>query len=245
MIKFFRKIRQKLLSQGKTGKYMKYAIGEILLVVIGIIIALQVNNWNQERIERNEEQIIFKKFIDNLNQDKSTIEYVLNLNKNKLVTASKLHELSNNESIDFEEIDVNQISTGIRRPLIFTERNKATIERIKDQKIRNQLIEYAFLEKRFEEVIIANNQFVRESVRSFLRKNKIFNLDDVITKNKLEDVYAVKNSTLKIDVLKENLDGFEPIIFEVHMYSLAIIEDGNSLLDKNEVLVENLQDLIK
>ena len=49
MIKFFRKIRQKLLSEGKTGKYLKYAIGEIILVVIGILIALQINNWNEER----------------------------------------------------------------------------------------------------------------------------------------------------------------------------------------------------
>ena len=49
MIKFFRKIRQNLLSEGKTGKYFKYAIGEILLVVIGILIALQINNWNEKR----------------------------------------------------------------------------------------------------------------------------------------------------------------------------------------------------
>lgn len=49
MIKFFRKIRQNLLSEGKTGKYLKYAIGEILLVVIGILIALQINNWNEKR----------------------------------------------------------------------------------------------------------------------------------------------------------------------------------------------------
>ncbi|WP_052461167.1 DUF6090 family protein [Psychroserpens mesophilus] len=47
MIKFFRKIRQNLLSEGKTGKYLKYAVGEIVLVVIGILIALQINNWNQ------------------------------------------------------------------------------------------------------------------------------------------------------------------------------------------------------
>jgi len=49
MLKFFRKIRKDLLSDGKTGKYLKYAIGEIVLVVIGILIALQINNWNENR----------------------------------------------------------------------------------------------------------------------------------------------------------------------------------------------------
>ncbi len=49
MIKFFRKIRQQLLSQNRFSKYMLYAIGEILLVVIGILIALSINNWNEER----------------------------------------------------------------------------------------------------------------------------------------------------------------------------------------------------
>jgi len=49
MIKLFRKIRQNLLSEGKTRKYLKYAVGEILLVVIGILIALQINNWNEEQ----------------------------------------------------------------------------------------------------------------------------------------------------------------------------------------------------
>ncbi|WP_115461322.1 DUF6090 family protein [Winogradskyella aurantiaca] len=53
MIKFFRRIRQNLLSEGKTGKYFKYAIGEILLVVIGILIALQVNNWNESQKKRH------------------------------------------------------------------------------------------------------------------------------------------------------------------------------------------------
>ena len=49
MIKFFRKIRQNLLMENKTRKYFKYAIGEIILVVIGILIALQINNWNENR----------------------------------------------------------------------------------------------------------------------------------------------------------------------------------------------------
>ena len=49
MAKFFRKIRYKLMDENKTSKYLKYAIGEIVLVVIGILIALQINNWNEER----------------------------------------------------------------------------------------------------------------------------------------------------------------------------------------------------
>jgi hypothetical protein len=51
MIQFFRKIRRKLVSEGKTVQYVKYAIGEIALVVIGILIALQINNWNQGKID--------------------------------------------------------------------------------------------------------------------------------------------------------------------------------------------------
>ena len=49
MIKFFRKIRYDLMEKNKTGKYLKYAVGEIILVVIGILIALQINNWNEQR----------------------------------------------------------------------------------------------------------------------------------------------------------------------------------------------------
>ena len=49
MIKIFRNIRKKLLTEGKTTKYFKYAIGEIILVVIGILIALQINNWNTNK----------------------------------------------------------------------------------------------------------------------------------------------------------------------------------------------------
>jgi len=52
MIQFFRKIRQRLLTEGKLSKYLIYALGEIALVVIGILIALQINTWNEERKER-------------------------------------------------------------------------------------------------------------------------------------------------------------------------------------------------
>ncbi len=100
MIKFFRKIRQNLLMENKTGKYFKYAIGEIVLVVIGILIALQINNWNQQRQNRQKETIILKQihkdFISNkiqldsiiINNEKS-IEGCLNIIKNLPFKAEK------------------------------------------------------------------------------------------------------------------------------------------------------------
>ena len=67
MIKFFRKIRQKMLSENKFSKYLIYSIGEIVLVVIGILIALQINNWNEERIKKIELQEHLKIMVENLN----------------------------------------------------------------------------------------------------------------------------------------------------------------------------------
>ena len=65
MIKFFRKIRYDLMEKNKTGKYLKYAIGEIVLVVIGILIALSLNNWNEHR----KEKLMVKGFLSNIRLD--------------------------------------------------------------------------------------------------------------------------------------------------------------------------------
>jgi hypothetical protein len=69
MIKFFRKIRQKLISENRVGKYLVYAIGEIILVVIGILIALQINNWNENRKRKNLEESTLMELKDNLLTD--------------------------------------------------------------------------------------------------------------------------------------------------------------------------------
>ncbi|MBK7873993.1 MAG: hypothetical protein IPJ74_26755 [Saprospiraceae bacterium] len=52
MLRFFRNIRRRLLDSGSLRKYLVYAVGEIILVVIGILIALQINNWNEGRKDR-------------------------------------------------------------------------------------------------------------------------------------------------------------------------------------------------
>ncbi|MCF7560143.1 DUF6090 family protein [Sabulilitoribacter multivorans] len=78
MLKFFRKIRQRLLTENKFSKYLIYAIGEIVLVVIGILIALQINNWNENRINENNETIILEtlqeEFLENKKRYSETIK---------------------------------------------------------------------------------------------------------------------------------------------------------------------------
>ena len=88
MIKFFRKIRQKMLTENKFGKYLLYAIGEIILVVIGILIALQINNWNELKKERKNEIIILNEIRDNLLFDLVDFESNITTFQNK-VTACK------------------------------------------------------------------------------------------------------------------------------------------------------------
>ena len=81
MIKFFRKIRQNLLMEnlptrqaGKTSKYFKYAIGEIVLVVIGILIALSINNWNENRKIKKENYLLSKRLLDEVNKNMASLE---------------------------------------------------------------------------------------------------------------------------------------------------------------------------
>jgi len=81
MIKFFRQIRQKLLSENKFSKYLIYAIGEIILVVIGILIALQVNNLNQEKKSSEQIDLLLNNLVEEVKQDIETLKSSAKLNE--------------------------------------------------------------------------------------------------------------------------------------------------------------------
>ena len=78
MIKFFRKIRYDLMEKNKTANYLKYAIGEIVLVVIGILIALQINNWNEERKDQLRLKNHYLELLNELNNDKESLKDIIN-----------------------------------------------------------------------------------------------------------------------------------------------------------------------
>ncbi len=84
MIQFFRKIRKELLTENKFSKYLFYAIGEIVLVVIGILIALQINNWNNNRIKKNTENQYYQNIKRQITEDKQEIIACINYNNNRL-----------------------------------------------------------------------------------------------------------------------------------------------------------------
>lgn len=83
MIKLFRKIRQKLLTENKLSKYLLYAFGEIVLVVIGILIALQFNNWNTINQIREVEIKYLKEIAKNLDSDMDDIQFNINFNETR------------------------------------------------------------------------------------------------------------------------------------------------------------------
>ncbi|MFT7548450.1 MAG: hypothetical protein ACI9VI_002295 [Candidatus Azotimanducaceae bacterium] len=93
--------------ENKTGKYFKYAIGEIVLVVIGILIALQINNWNESRKRSTTEKEFITSLKKDLKQDKAFIEIVINLNEPRI----EAYEILNSELYNLYDNDRNSLDS--------------------------------------------------------------------------------------------------------------------------------------
>ncbi|WP_370476949.1 DUF6090 family protein [Tamlana flava] len=103
MMKLFRNIRKKLLNQSKITKYLKYAIGEIILVVIGILIALQINNWNETRKAKTRSVQYHTRLIEDLNRTITTSQN-LNETAHHVLSSIKLTiDLLNSKKLPTEE----------------------------------------------------------------------------------------------------------------------------------------------
>ena len=107
MLRFFRQLRQSLLTENKFSKYFLYATGEILLVVIGILIALQINDWNQDRLDLKEKRNLLEKVETEFQSNK---KFIAEYKASCLQTMKNLHILlelvgSDRETLEAENLD--------------------------------------------------------------------------------------------------------------------------------------------
>ncbi len=101
MINFFRKTRKKLADDNKPFKYMRYAIGEIVLVVIGILIALQINNWNEDRFTRITVNRYLSSLVNELKDDQKNLILVQQIHSWRVHSLIYLLNHSGQQSISF------------------------------------------------------------------------------------------------------------------------------------------------
>ena len=100
MIKLFRKIRQKLAYENNKGKYIRYALGEIVLVVIGILIALQINNWNENRLNNKTIKTYLNSLIQDLNDDQDILDFINNRHSFKFFSMQYLLKMEGSSPYD-------------------------------------------------------------------------------------------------------------------------------------------------
>lgn len=151
MIKFFRKIRQQLLIEGKTARYLKYALGEIVLVMIGILLALQVNNWNEVRKYKETEKDYIDRLINEISLDTSYFDNIKNQFEYKetrmirVISAWQSSTLNVNDSLQYinDFKSAGDIDPWYAEPVTWTQLiQTGDLKLIRDKDVLDELFNY-------------------------------------------------------------------------------------------------------
>ena len=160
MTRFFRNIRLKLAAENKVMAYLRYAIGEILLVVIGILIALQVNNWNEQRKSDKLEEEYYCRLLEDLIQDGEQIDALLKFAKDRLKASNQAVRLLQKHKANKIEV-ANQIALAIKAIYSDFKPNNSAFEDlniIKDKNVIKALNTYFNNLESLKSVIKINGQ---------------------------------------------------------------------------------------
>ena len=175
MINFFRKIRYNLMEQNKTGKYFKYAIGEIVLVVIGILIALSINNWNEEaknkRIEASILQELNKDFINNgvqFNNIKQTYNVALKATE-KIISFIPFEELESpvDSFYKYRHIAFKTATFDAANGTVESIISSSTFTHIRNDTLRNYLLSWKDVLQDYKEEEDAGWTFIKDEILPF------------------------------------------------------------------------------
>ena len=231
MIKFFRKIRQKLLSENRFSKYLIYAIGEILLVVIGILIALQINNWNEGRIRQKEEQKIIKSVVKEIESNIEKLSESITVNKSCAQKSKGFIEDSYSKENFETEISIipflfcytdNEIDNSTLNEILGTNSRALISKEEYLEQLRDLKLNYDRLENRKKTV----DSYWNNTAMDFL-------------KNSGAGIYLIRNLNIEIPTKK-----FHP---NDELFSILSIMNGfqNGLVSSQEDLYHSLEETLE
>ena len=244
MIKFFRKVRQKLLAENKFSRYLVYAIGEIILVVIGILIALQINNWNESRKERIQEVKLYENLLVSLSADSTDVVKFSGLIRagmetQKFFIGNSYQELVENYTIEqlrdslssigkigasfFPRFSAyNQLSSSGFQALLQSEEVKTKLLELYDRKYKRYLHIDASMDKKSEFHL---NPIINGDLQIFSDRNNI-QPASVFDIKKFETFYPelVKEFSSIIDTAENALDSLRNCQEAIHE-PLSLIRD--------------------
>jgi hypothetical protein len=227
MFKFFRKVRQKLISRGKTWDYLKYAIGEIVLVVIGILIALQINNWNEAQKNDRMEAAYYCRLLEDIDQDVAQINQLIQSAQDRLKASNQAVRLLLTENPTRMEVG-KQIWLANKAIYIDFRPNNSTFQDLKSGARLNIIDD--------KEVVKALNTYYNnlESLKSIIMVNGANALDRY---NGHADNFANgdNQASMKYGRFK---DGMEPDVYQaIGSDSVSTISDDMQQRLYNEALV--------
>jgi len=242
MIPFFRKIRKKMADDNKPMKYMRYAIGEIVLVMVGILLALQVNNWNELNKETKEEKVILSSFNQEFSLKKDQIEKV-RTEYNELVNSTKvLMSLIGKTSIELQETNIDSllsssisISNYLPTEYVISDvLSSGKLSLLTSKSFRKLLFSWTQEIKQKENTYAMLYQYFMEQLIPYLNKHTSLKNIDMYTIG-WDSVSKMENKTLEM---------FNELEFENHLdnhyYNLTEYNKSLSKLAKlvDEILFE-------
>ncbi len=137
-----------MLTENKFSNYLLYAVGEIILVVVGILIALQINNWNEQRIVNNKEQVLLIALRQEFNGNQKVLQKVIEINRSNIEGAKKFSSLFSPNAINVSDTLISNyfgqalMSEAIFRPslgILNEAINSGNLSIIKNTKLRSIL----------------------------------------------------------------------------------------------------------
>lgn len=209
MISFLRRIRQNLITRNRVSKYFFYAIGEIILVVLGILMALGINNWNEDKKNRNFESEILTLILKNLVQDSTAIIKELKQSiKAQKATAILLEEISKenyNDSLKYLMGDIINFQRFKSQTSGFEVLKAKGKDNVKNSELQLALITYYdnTLFQIYESNLDVEKSFNADWVPEIKRAFSDFNWKEYATPTNMEE-YLQKPSTIVLFKLFKN-----------------------------------------